>query len=386
MDEQNQALTLRQKCKRFAEKLSEAGFLDRRAIICYSILAASTAVYIISRCIPAFAEFWTRYISSAMRCLLGTVSSAVHFSVAECIIICIPAFIIFTLTAVAISGRYAETSREAYRHIVSMVCALCILLSLFLGTFGPCYFRAPLEQNLGIKKEKVTAEQLYRTAEIISKKIEAEAENIDFVFNAESIMPYSYSQLVEKMNAAYDSYCADAKYIWHFYSYPKPIALSEPMTYTHISGMYSFFTGESNININYPDFIIPYTMAHEMAHQRGIAPEDEANFVAYLVCIQSDDAYIRYSAYSNMYNYLRSALYKADKELYQKLQSGQYPSQLAGEYASYSSMFAKYSNSAASTISQTVNNIYLGTQGQTDGTASYGLVVDLAVAYYKVNE
>ncbi len=379
----SQKPTLRERFSGAVLSAKEAGFADKRALFCYALLTASVVIYILSRCIKPFAEFWTRYVSSAVRCVLGVVTSVFTFSIAECIVVCIPLLVVIILTAVAISGRYAKSAREAYKHIITLLCALCVLLSLFLGSFGPCYFRAPLEENLGIKKEKVSADELYQTAVLVSEKIKGEIENINFQFESASVIPYSYSVLVQKMNKAYDNYCDDVDYISTFYSYPKPIALSEPLTYTHISGMYSFFTGESNININYPDFIIPYTMAHEMAHQRGIAPEEEANFVAYLVCIQSDDAYIRYSAYANMYSYLRTALYSADKNLYQKLQSSNYPPQLSSEYSAYSAMFEKYSESTAAVVSQTVNNIYLNSQGQSGGTASYGFVVDLAVAYYK---
>ncbi len=142
-------------------------------------------------------------------------------------------------------------------------------------------------------------------------------------------------------------------------------------------------TSEANININYPDFIIPYTMAHEMAHQRGIAREDEANFVAFLVCMESDDAYIRYSGYSNMLDYLTDALYSADRELYSEFNSNHYPKEMRSEFSAYSAFFKKYSNSKASVVTKTVNDAFLKSQQQKAGTKSYGLVVDLTVAYYK---
>jgi hypothetical protein len=142
-------------------------------------------------------------------------------------------------------------------------------------------------------------------------------------------------------------------------------------------------TGEANINTNYPDFLMPFTVAHEMAHQRGIAREDEANFVAFLVCAYSDDQYIRYSGYVNMLNYINSALGKSDsgkgKELFQKYTHAD----IQKEFIAYSSFFDRYRESTASKVTGTVNNAYLQSQGQKQGTKSYGLVVDLAVAYYK---
>ena len=55
---------------------------------------------------------------------------------------------------------------------------------------------------------------------------------------------------------------------------------------------------------------------------------------------------------------------------------------MRSELRAYSAFFDKYRDSAVSEVSGAVNNAYLQMQG-TEGTRSYGLVVDLAVAYYK---
>ena len=45
----------------------------------------------------------------------------------------------------------------------------------------------------------------------------------------------------------------------------------------------------------------------------------------------------------------------------------------------------KYKESTASKVSGTVNNSYLQSQGESAGLRSYGMVVDLAVAYFRAN-
>ncbi len=56
---------------------------------------------------------------------------------------------------------------------------------------------------------------------------------------------------------------------------------------------------------------------------------------------------------------------------------------LTGEMRAYNAFFAKYENNVAAKVSSKVNDTYLKSQGQQSGEKSYGLVVDLAVAYYK---
>ena len=117
-----------------------------------------------------------------------------------------------------------------------------------------------------------------------------------------------------------------------------------------------------------------------MAHQRGVAREDEANFASFLVCINSDDPYIRYSGYLDMFREVRDKLYSADKELYNKLVS-EMSAETKKEIYSFAKFFDKYRDNVAATVSNKVNDTYITSHGQEAGIKSYGLVVDLLCAY-----
>jgi hypothetical protein len=103
--------------------------------------------------------------------------------------------------------------------------------------------------------------------------------------------------------------------------------------------------------------------------------------IAFLVCLESDDAYIRYCAYVNMFEYLISALSKADKTLARERWK-QLPKAVYSEQIAYSNFFKKYEKSVTSQVSGVVNDAYLKGQG-TEGERSYGMVVDLTVAFLK---
>ncbi|MGM9680480.1 MAG: DUF3810 domain-containing protein, partial [Eubacteriales bacterium] len=184
-----------------------------------------------------------------------------------------------------------------------------------------------------------------------------------------------------KLNDAYAKTAKKYDFVSPLRSHIKYVVMSEPMSYTHITGVYTFFTGESNLNVNFPDYTLPYTAAHEFAHQRGIAREDEANFVAFLASMESEDPYILYSAYVNMLEYVMNALYSADKNLYMDLYR-RFDSRLVGEFNAYSQFYEKYRENKVADVSSAVNNSYLQSQGVEVGSRSYGLVVDLTVAYY----
>ena len=103
--------------------------------------------------------------------------------------------------------------------------------------------------------------------------------------------------------------------------------------------------------------------------------------MAFLVCLESEDPYIRYSGTLNLLEYVASALSSASPALYRELWVT-LPELVRGELAAYAEFFEQYRDSVAGEVSEAVNNTFLTIQG-TQGTKSYGMVVDLAVAYYR---
>lgn len=367
----------------FRDKLRLRGFFSFYFVAVVFIFLFSTLVYIVSKLSPVFAEFWTRYPSYWIKFVMAKLSGFLSFSIAEWFILCVPILLIFYLVASWRATNNESKPYEFYKWLRPLVCVLLLIVSCFFTAFSPGYFRYTLDKNLSIEKIDVSGQELYDTAVKLSEEMQDVLKEVDFRYGNSSVMPYGYEELSDKINAAFKKYADKTEYINSFESNPKPIAFSELFTYTHISGVFTFMTGEANVNINFPDFFIPFTMAHEMSHQRGIAREDEANFVAFLVCMESDDAYVRYSGYSNMLNYLLNALCSADKDLYSDFKRNYYPIEVKNEFSAFSAFFQKYSESIASKVTSKVNDTFLKSQEQKAGTQSYGLVVDLAVAYYK---
>ena len=347
--------------------------------VCYGIAALALIIYLAARIFPAFADFFNQNISEIFRRVLAALTNPIPFSVGEAFLLLLP--VLFGLTVWYAAKYRCDTWRSTLSFVAILFALICMLLSMFVFTFATGYHGRTLDQKLGLEQKDVSAQELYETALILSNKVNEEYENMTYGADGFSVMPYTLSDMNEKLLDAYDVFCSEHAFIDHYDTRLKPVMLSELMNYTHITGVYSYFTGEANIDIAFPDYTIPYTAAHELAHQRGIAREDEANMVAFLVCIESDDAYVRYCAYLNMYEYVANALYRADSDLYAKARNT-LPAEVRGEMSAYSIFFSKYQNSTAGSVSGAVNDTFLKFQG-TEGTASYGMVVDLTVAYYK---
>lgn len=353
--------------------------LPKFAVCFYICAAVSALLFVIFLISERFADFFNKYIASVLRMILANITDIIPFSIAEFFIIMIPAILVALI--IFASRRYSDSWHDVLIFCGTLLSFVALFFSIFTFGFSSAYRGSTLDEKLGIERRDVSAEELYETAVILAEKVNEESKGVMFAEQGFSAMPYGYEQMNDLLIEAYDTACYKYTFVQRLDSRLKRVMLSELMSYTHITGVYSFFTGEANINIAFPDYTLPYTAAHELAHQRGIAREDEANFMAFLVCIESEDAYIRYSAYLNLYEYVASALYSADPQLYSEV-SSILDMTVRYEMRAYSEFYEKYRESVASEVSEAVNNTFLVMQG-TQGTKSYGMVVDLAVAYYK---
>ncbi len=353
--------------------------MPRYALILYSIAALSLIVYIVAVIFPAFAGWFQYYIGGATRFLLGHLTGWLPFSLAELLIFASPLLVV--LVAVH-AWRHCATWAKMARYLLSVVSIVSILFSLFVFSFGTGYHTESLDSRMGLAAGNVSTEELKETALLLAKKVNDAAENVEFGADGFSKMPYELDTLNERLLDAYEGICEKYPFVSSLGVGVKPVLASKAMSYTHITGVYTYFTGEANINTYFPDYTLPFTAAHEMAHQRGIARENEANFVAFLVTSSSNDAYLQYTGYLNLYEYVANALWRADQEAYREVLATLSPS-VIGELRAYAAFFEQFEDSVAADISDAVNDTYLKVHGNKEGSASYGLVVDLAVAYFK---
>ena len=345
-----------------------------------SIIVAliSAVVYAIAINSRAVADYINGTLSVFIRRIGSYITYIFPFSVFELILICLVPIII-ALTVVFV--KRADNRKSRIRTIFSLVALVSLLLTSYVYTLGIGYHTTPVSRRMGIEDSPdITKEQIYSTAWIVQSQVNIISDRLGA--DGVTVMPYGIDELSDKIVAAYDVFLEEYPILTNFTSRAKPVHFSGVMSDLRITGIYSFFTGEANVNCGvYPDFVLPFAVAHEFAHQRGVCRENEANFVAFLVCISSDDDFIKYSGYLNLYQYLSSAAYRADKEAYSELAHGL--SDVARtDLKRYNEVYEEHEDSLLGEINDKVNDYYLKMNG-TQGTVTYGYVVRLAVSYYE---
>ncbi len=361
-----------QKCREFIKK-----YVPLFTLVCSAIAFLSLVLLIIARNSYAFCDFINSTVSSAYRFVMAKISSILPFSIFEVLVYLVLPLAAFLVYA---SVRIFRDNVARIRYLFTLVGVVLILFSTYVLSLGIAYSTTPLYSRLDLPSVDITEDNLYYTAKLLLDEANTLAERLEFDESGSAIMPYSTGELSKKISAAYSAVAEKYDFIPDFSSRVKPIATKDAMSNLHILGIYSYFTGEANINVHYPDFNIPYTTAHEFAHQRGIARENEANFIAFLVCLESDDDFIRYSGYVRLYDYVASSLYKTNKDRYYDLLD-EMSDAVRGELIADSEVYQRFAGNWLGELSNKMNDLYLKANG-TEGEISYGLVTRLAVAYY----
>lgn len=157
----------------------------------------------------------------------------------------------------------------------------------------------------------------------------------------------------------------------------KPFVGSSLMSRFGISGFYFPWTGEANYNRLVPEPERIHSIAHEKAHQRGIASEDEASFYGFLACVLSRSPETRYAGWLFAQRQLLNQLAGRDLEKARAIAA----QRLAGVVRDERRIreFWEGYRGAATKVGAAVNNSYLRLHGVPGGIDSYNRAVRLLV-------
>ena len=160
----------------------------------------------------------------------------------------------------------------------------------------------------------------------------------------------------------------------------KPAVFSRLMSFMNNTGYFFCFTAEANVNIDCPMALLPATVAHELAHQRGVAGEDEANFVAVAACLADGDPVFVYSGALMAYVYLGNALHGTDYERW----LGVYDTlgeDVRRDLHAHNAYWDRYDTPVAEVTDRVYEQV-LRTYGDDRGMKSYDACVDLLTVYF----
>lgn len=150
------------------------------------------------------------------------------------------------------------------------------------------------------------------------------------------------------------------------------------------AGIYIPFVFEGHIDAGLHPLQVPYTLAHEMAHGYAVMDEGEANFVAFVVCAQSENPFIKYSGLFSYFRYLASNIYRNYPELYHEMRT-EFPEFVVLDLNAVRTKMNKYPD-LFPIIRNWMYDHYLHAQGVHGGIKSYSSVVQLVTQWELTRE
>lgn len=310
---------------------------------------------------------------------IGFISNIVPFSIAEVILIMLVLLAIILVVLILLKPRFFLSNIKYILHL--LVRMLAILYILFYFSWGFNYYREDYIDLANMNKAPGTIEDLENLSiEIINNlnntRINLTEDNLG-VF----IIEDSFQELSRQTQKGFENYMVGTLNLDENYGKAKPVLLSKLMSYTGIMGIYFPYTSEANINADIPYHELLATIGHEMAHQRGFAKEEEANFIAYKASINNPDIKFQYSGYYLAMRYLMNEIYEVDKDVYNSLYSRL--SDAVKRDMNFGRDYWKSKEGKTEEVVSNMNDNYLKANNQIQGVRSYNLVVKLLLAEYK---
>jgi len=249
---------------------------------------------------------------------------------------------------------------------------------IFYLFWGMNYYRLPASVRLGLTDSTYTAVELKTVTATLIDSVNACRIRV----TASDLQQGNKAIYATAINAI--TSLSDSSANFHAYRPDiKPSLLTPLINYMGTSGYYNPFTAESQINYAMPVFLRPFVACHELSHQEGYGPEDEANFVGFLAGIRSKDRLLRYSAYYLGVQEFMFALRMQDSLARKELKKRISP-EVLNDYKTERTYWVSYEGKIEVVSSLFYDN-FLKANNQPQGLRTYNQMIWLVMSWYRKN-
>ena len=403
------------------DKRSKDRAKKNRYIVFCSIASVTVLLNIAAWNSADFCDWYIAHIFPVWVNTYGRLTGLFPFSVGEWLILA-GLILVATVTVLAVLWTVIEIvsavqkkrrmgfrrfAKGVYRFFAWTLLAVCLVMTLncfilyHASTFSQRYFGTEPGKDIEYTLEELirvynrVAEQCIALSNEISRDQNGRAMYAGSVGKDGKILDMADKarELMVQLGDTYDQ-------LDGYYPRPKALLSSDFMCQQYMCGYYFPFSMEANYNDVMYILNIPSTMCHELAHLRGFIYEDEANFIAYLACVESDDIFFQYAGYLSVLAYLYNDLYHAyrtDPAGYEQAAASVLPITVPEQVWEDDTfvMQEEWDRINGKALIDTelvdeVSDVFIDTNlkvnGVSDGSVSYSRVVKLLLQYYREKE
>ena len=383
--------------------------MKKRGIVFLGIAVITVFLNILAWNSTAFSDWYIAHIFPLWVNTYGRITGIFPFSVGEWLIVAgfvllATALILLVLLAgvgiIRLLRRKTCAERlcrfaKGYCRFFSWV-LLCVCLIMTLNCFILYHASSFSEKYFGENTEEQTPEQLITVYNLVAENCNRLSEVMQRDDTGRIVYPGGEEKMADEARKLMAQLGESYGQLSGWYPRPKALLSSDFMCQQYMQGYYFPFSMEANYNDVMYLLNIPATMCHELAHLRGYIYEDEANFIGYLACIQSEDDFIAYSGYMSVLVYLYNDLYKlyqAQPETFAAAAEAVTPIAVSSQVweddifvteEEWERIHAKelISTEVVDKAADTFIDTNLKLNGVSEGKISYSRVVKLLIQYY----
>lgn len=327
----------------------------------------------------AFMAGWVFGIMAPVEQFFGKVWSIFPFSAAEILTaLFLLGCFVWLIRAILLVWRQKDALRFL-RRLLALAAAWIWLWAGLCWLWNAAYYIPSFAQREGLKTEPYSVEELASLTEYFARQAAALAPQVPR--DEEGHFAEKLSDCFDRGTGIYQSIAREFPSLGVRAVKAKPLLFSRVQSILGFTGVYFPFTGEANVNVDAPACLVPATIGHEMAHQRMVSSELEANFVGIAACTSCGDTTFQYSGYLTGLIHLCNALYSASPDTWYDIAKRTFTLELAIDWNDNND----YWDSLESPVEDTAGAMYdsfLKGNNQELGIRSYGACVDLLVSYY----
>ncbi len=345
------------------------------------LLVVTLVLQLLARRVDGFAQWYSVTIYRFLMATVGRLVSLFPFSIVEIGLyaLILAAVVGLGLLIHRVGKRQCRLLTAAGRALQTILFVASILLCSYTIGCGINYHRTAFSVEAGFTIQKSTREELIDLCEYLAEQVNEAAREIT-IDEAGCLVLTGDTHATAR--AAMTALGQQYEQLDGFYPNPKGIMVSRILSMQKLEGVYSPFTLEANYNKEMPDISIPVAICHELSHLRGYMREDEANFIAYLACLESGDPQFVYSGAILAFIHSANALYRdGATEDYGRIYT--MLCETARQDMAADRAFWKQFDGKVAEVANKVNDTYLKVNKQEDGVKSYGRMVDLLLAWHR---
>ncbi|WP_417427673.1 DUF3810 domain-containing protein [Halpernia sp.] len=295
--------------------------------------------------------------------------SKIYFSVGDVLYVVIVLFLI-----IFIFNLFKKKKRQ--KSAISILIFFNIFYFIYQLFWGLLYFQSPILKQL--PKEEITLNEAKSLSFKYLKLCIEDRENVEAnkygVFAIANLDEVKMAVL-KNQNSLPTLFVQKKSTLINDF---KPSLFRSVMSYTGILGYYNPFTAEAQYNSELPATFLPFTLAHESAHQLGFARENEANFIGFLIGKNSENKSLKYSTDLFALKSLLSYINETDPVFVNRILT-HYSAGMRQD-RKYDQIFRKKHESFLDTIFAITNNLFLKSNQQ-DGSITYSYFTEMLIKY-----